>query len=437
MSVNFDLINSYYSQKTSLISSFMGSNGMSFQATPLQSILPSHLGIVKMNEDSSRLFNKNSFTTVKNLKDSFLNLWKSAKNLTNYGLDNHLNYRVGTSSDSSIDVTKVRANATVADYTVSVTQKAFNQINQTSFINSNDLTNVSAGNNAIKLTTSDGKSLQLNVTVNATDTQNKVLTNIANAITNSNSDYQAEVLVDQTNNTSSLSITNKKTGTNNSFSISDVSGDTTSQLGLNTTTQSASNAVYSVNGSTYVSQSNDVSIDNTKLQLKINGTTFNTKISIKSDTTQVSSDVRDLVSNLNKTLLSLSDSKSYINGSISSSLTSTIRQFTDTLSKSGVSFDGSSLKINDSKFDSYFNNLDPSGFADMSKNIQNFANSVKYQSEQILSKPMQQLQAKNPFDAQRSDVLQLSRNEIRLSYMNSQYYAMQNIMQGLSINKKV
>ncbi len=420
----------YYGQQTSLLTSLTGQ-----PAAPLSAFFPKKLGIVKLNNDLERLYNKESFRNVRSLIQRSFELNQAARKFTNYGLDNRLNYRVGESSSSAVTVENVRQGAEIRTHRVSVSQLAESQVNTSDSVNSTATNNFSEGINKINIQFEDGDTSSFQVKVLATDTNKQVLEKMEKSINESNTGLLAEIKIDQTNGTSFLELTSKNTGTRNSFTFSDETGNLSSNLNLNNITNQSQDSIYTANGSRFVSSSNTVYIGNGKVKLQLNATTSQeTEINVNADTNSMKFGISSLVQSLNQFFKYSDFASDYLGGYASSLINKMSNESSAALSMLGVSEDeNGKLSINQEEFENYFEEIEnnPSKLSELVSSFNNFkglANSISYKTEQLMTTPIQKLMGDNPYTEQKYRIQREANADKKLAYMQQQYYMMQTLM---------
>lgn len=259
-----------------------------------------------------------------------------------------------TSTDPGI-VATAQGGATLTSYQVSVSALAQGQQ-----IQSNNVatlgTNVSAGTYTFAITagsnTQGSTTTNVSVAVNAGDTNQTVLDNLAQAINQSHSGSSASVVTDNNGNVR-LQLTNNLTGQGASVSVADVTGNLTSQIGLTAsgtasattggTSQVAQNSAYNVNGTSYSSYGNSAYLDNGNLQLTFAKTTSGVAtVSVANDTSSFDTAMSSFVTAYNNAV-GYANSTGTNSAGMLSVLQQTASEYSSVFSQAGVSFnkDGS------------------------------------------------------------------------------------------------
>jgi|GEM_PF-4759770 flagellar hook-associated protein 2 len=154
-----------------------------------------------------------------------------------------------------------------AQFQFKVLQTAQNQVNQGSSLNAADAAAVNTGANTFTLTVG-GTAYNLEVTINAGDTNAAALGKIAQAIDAANTGVTSTIV--NGNNTVQLNLAGQ-TGEAQAFSLADLSGNAVSATGINNSTQTAADAQFLMNGSFYLQADNAVSLLDGHLQVNLTG----------------------------------------------------------------------------------------------------------------------------------------------------------------------
>lgn len=285
---------------------------------------------VKPSYNNSANKDKVNSVAAAELKSAAGDLKASSAALSTSGSDSVFKKLTGTSSDKDViekAYVEGSLSTTKASVQVNVKQVAEAQQNAGNVINSADKT-MAAGSYSFEIETG-GKKSTLSFTVSKNDTNETMQQKLADTINKAGLGVTAKV--NTANKQSYLSLTADKTGTDGAgtekvFSISDkYGGSLVSTLGLDTTIQSAQNAVYSVNnGVDRVSKSNTVDLGgNAKAVLK-GVSEGNVTIKFESDRSAITSSVKNFVNDFNDMLKTTekygfqSKSMDDLNGSLSS-----------------------------------------------------------------------------------------------------------------------
>lgn len=249
---------------------------------------------------------KDSIHFMKQYSSSMSDLMSAANALRSSNSSGIMNDLSVSSSDETVATAKEKFNLRdVKELTLDVTQLAQAQTNVSAGVKSSD---TAAGDMNFTV----GNRLQsVNVNVSATNSDGSSKTNIqmlreaAEQINNGSANVRASIV--EKDGIASLELTGTRTGVHNSFQVQ---GNLGAASGLEKIQTEASNSIYSVttNGKTqkYESSSNNVSVDFTRIDVKLKGIG---KTTIKSDvdSDKVADAVSDLVNAYNSSLKLLND----------------------------------------------------------------------------------------------------------------------------------
>ena len=246
------------------------------------------------------------------LKENARELSQIADELSDESTDSITYKRSATSSSPQVINAEYIGDSCVQDYEpleVTVSQLACPQTNTGNFLQPNSKP-FAAGEYSFDLQVQD-LTYQFEFGVNATDTVTDTQQKIARLINQADIGLNAQLLTDGLGN-SAISITSDATGirgisptifhiqSQNSSDASDSNTELVSTLGLDRVTQYPANAVYSVNGTTATSVSNEVTIDNNYV-LTFFDTTGKAPvtISMNTDTDAIADSIGELIGGYN------------------------------------------------------------------------------------------------------------------------------------------
>lgn len=215
-------------------------------------------------------------------------------------------------------------NSTYKDTQVEVKQTAAANVNEGSALKADEKFSGPAGTHRFEVE-QDGKKYQFSVDVKAGDTNKAVQQRMAGAINSRNLGFTAAVSEDNASGTSTLSIRSANTGTDakNEFTVRDMSGGNNSgslvaATGVGSRTQTARDAVYSVNGGAdRTSQTNNVSLGGGVSATLKNASPEAVTISAKRDTQASADAVKSLAESFNG-LLGASKGNTKLNSDLTS-----------------------------------------------------------------------------------------------------------------------
>lgn len=296
----------------------------------------------------------------------------------------------GRTSDSDVATVRVDSSRTIAsmpprDTTIDVQQAAVAQTNRGDMLTSS-FRNVNEGAFSFSIEVG-GRTHDFNINVQDANNNHDVQNLMAQAINSRNIGVTASVStgVDDGAAVSTLSLTADRTGTNNAFTVTDTTGNLTAAMGVNTVTNAAQNAQFTLNGGELItSQSNEVNIA-AGVNITIAGE-GQSNITFGRTNAQSISAAQDLVSAINSAIRSTNPSDGrgssrFLNDLIGMNIT-----FTDSLSRIGINVQNNGqLSINqerlqaaaeDGSLTRFFEN--GSGFAARAERIANNAQSTRH-----------------------------------------------------------
>lgn len=227
----------------------------------------------------------------------------SAKSLITSNPNSTFNKKAVVSSNSAAITGTAAPNANEANYTLNISKLAKSQVNTGTQIKSNENTSFATGVNTISLKVGNNEARNISFVVNEGDTNKVSLENMAKAINYAKVGVSANIISNNDTGESYLKLTSDKTGADNSFTVSDIKGNAANASGINTITQNAQNAEYTVNGEKHISEENTVNLENNKVQLTFNKADGkDIKVNINRDVNAIKSDIKNFVESYNKTI---------------------------------------------------------------------------------------------------------------------------------------
>ena len=243
-------------------------------------------------------------SNISNFSSNVQSLSKSAAALTG---ENSFSQKYVSASTGSAVSGVAKKNAKTAQYNVGVSQVATQQRNESKSLAASSYGAIAKGISTVGIKVGTGAERQVSVNVLATDNNGQALKKFATAINNSGAGVVAEVKTKD--NLQYLSVTSKETGAENSFALRDIQGTSVASIGLTNKVTSAVDAKYTVDGASYQSATNKVSLDNGNVALQLNGTTTGTiKVNVGTDDSKIVDATRKLINNYNTLQNTLSDS---------------------------------------------------------------------------------------------------------------------------------
>lgn len=196
------------------------------------------------------------------------NLKASSQKLIQYNQNSVMNptgYGSKNGSVASVTSDKTGVSATNTPIELKVSQLATSQKDQSASLSSAGKN--LGGSSSITLTGANGESKRLSFNFSYSTTNKDALSQMAQKINESKMGVTAKIV--EKDGKSSLSIVSDKTGTDAGFTAT-VSGSAASKLQLSTKTE-AQNAIYTENGFTKNSQTNDITLADGKISATIKG----------------------------------------------------------------------------------------------------------------------------------------------------------------------
>jgi flagellar hook-associated protein 2 len=215
-------------------------------------------------------------------------------------------------------------------FALNVTSLAREQINQGTILNPTSASAVNVGTNTFTLT-AGGTIYNLSVQVISADTNQTVLERMAAAINQADTGVTASVLA----GTGGVRIElTGETGSAGAFSLTNTAGNAVTASGANTTTQTAANAVFTVDGTPYSQANNQVFLLSGKLELELKAAGTAT-VTVGEDTSAMASAISDFLDAANEYSSYLA-SNSFLAPSLASSWASITQRIASDLDGYGV-----------------------------------------------------------------------------------------------------
>lgn len=282
---------------------------------------------------------------------------------------------------------------------VTVSQLACPQTNTGNFLQPNSKP-FAAGEYSFDLQVQD-LTYQFEFGVNATDTVTDTQQKIARLINQANIGLNAQLLTDGLGN-SAISITSDATGirgisptifhiqSQNSSDASDSNTELVSTLGLDRVTQYPANAVYSVNGTTATSVSNEVTIDNNYV-LTFFDTTGKAPvtISMNTDTDAIADSIGELIGGYNNLIsVTANDANEHFEGNekLKKDFAGIAKSYNHLLNENGLSVtDNGTIAVDR---DAIISAADNGTLGDIFSGLNAFKQAVQKKAEDISLNPM-------------------------------------------------
>lgn len=336
------------------------------------------------------------------LKENARELSQIADELSDESTDSITYKRSATSSSPQVIDTEYIGDSCVQDYEpleVTVSQLACPQTNTGNFLQPNSKP-FAAGEYSFDLQVQD-LTYQFEFGINATDTVTDTQQKIARLINQADIGLNAQLLTDGLGN-SAISITSDATGikgisptifhiqSQNSSDASDSNTELVSTLGLDRVTQYPANAVYSVNGTTATSVSNEVTIDNNYV-LTFFDTTGKAPvtISMNTDTDAIADSIGELIGGYNNLIsVTANDANEHFEGNekLKKDFAGIAKSYNHLLNENGLSVtDNGTIAVDR---DAIISAADNGTLGDIFSGLNAFKQAVQKKAEDISLNPM-------------------------------------------------
>ena len=336
------------------------------------------------------------------LKENARELSQIADELSDESTDSITYKRSATSSSPQVIDAEYIGDSCVQDYEpleVTVSQLACPQTNTGNFLQPNSKP-FAAGEYSFDLQVQD-LTYQFEFGVNATDTVTDTQQKIARLINQADIGLNAQLLTDGLGN-SAISITSDATGirgisptifhiqSQNSSDASDSNTELVSTLGLDRVTQYPANAVYSVNGTTATSVSNEVTIDNNYV-LTFFDTTGKAPvtISMNTDTDAIADSIGELIGGYNNLIsVTANDANEHFEGNekLKKDFAGIAKSYNHLLNENGLSVtDNGTISVDR---DAIISAADNGTLGDIFSGLNAFKQAVQKKAEDISLNPM-------------------------------------------------
>lgn len=336
------------------------------------------------------------------LKENARELSQIADELSDESTDSITYKRSATSSSPQVIDAEYVGDSCVQDYEpleVTVSQLACPQTNTGNFLQPNSKP-FAAGEYSFDLQVQD-LTYQFEFGVNATDTVTDTQQKIARLINQADIGLNAQLLTDGLGN-SAISITSDATGirgisptifhiqSQNSSDASDSNTELVSTLGLDRVTQYPANAVYSVNGTTATSVSNEVTIDNNYV-LTFFDTTGKAPvtISMNTDTDAIADSIGELIGGYNNLIsVTANDANEHFEGNekLKKDFAGIAKSYNHLLNENGLSVtDNGTIAVDR---DAIISAADNGTLGDIFSGLNAFKQAVQKKAEDISLNPM-------------------------------------------------
>ncbi|MDR1572394.1 MAG: flagellar filament capping protein FliD [Clostridiales Family XIII bacterium] len=223
---------------------------------------------------------------------------------------------------------------------VKIDQVATGQANKGAALDSRGLFGGGSGLRQFEITTAAGKSERYSVFVGAGDSNQSVLTKMADAVNRGKGGFTASVTADGESGTSSLTIQSKGTGDldGNRFSVSDLDGDLVSRTGAGSVAQEAQDAIYSIDGGAKIaSSSNSIDLGGGVRATLLEASDESIEVSVGTDAGAASEAVNGLVDSVNALLSTIYENIGSGSERLFDDIVGAVRTYAPALGRIGVS----------------------------------------------------------------------------------------------------
>lgn len=290
---------------------------------------------------NDQIFSEESNAALMQLYIKISDLAAKAQNLTLTDINSVFNDRTALSSDVNVltatafDAFSQESGSTEATYTIEVTQLASAQENVGFELAGAEVSAVNEGTNTFNINV-NGQDHELNMEVQAGDTNEVVLQKIETTINSAQIGVSAQITIDDETGIKQLTLKGIHTGSDNAFSISDVTGNLVSVTGVGTAMTVAQDATYVVDGNYDTSESNDIYLDGGLVEVELNGEGAAT-LTITPDENDVIDAISTFVSEINEFQDYLGSNDDYIKEAVYRSVHSFVLDHKKELESFGVS----------------------------------------------------------------------------------------------------
>jgi flagellar hook-associated protein 2 len=290
---------------------------------------------------NDHIFSEESSAALTQLYDKVSDLSEKAKKLTLTDMESVFNDRTAQSSNADVltatafDAFSQESGATEATYAIRVDQLAKVQENVGSELIGSEVSVVNEGTNTFNINI-NGQDNEISIEVLAGDTNEVVLQKIETAINDTEIGVIAQITIDNEAGTEQLTLKGNSTGVDNAFSISDITGNAVSVIGLGTTTTEAQDAAYNVDGNDFSSGVNNIYLDGGLVEVALKGEGEAT-LTVAPDEIEVKDALSAFISEINEFIEFLEQNEDYVKEDVLSSVQSFVADHKNELVTFGIS----------------------------------------------------------------------------------------------------
>jgi len=291
-------------------------------------------------------------TYISSLNTNMYELKSAIQPLVEKSANSVFNSKKVSTENNSISAS-AKLEAKNGTHSISVTQLAQGQTNQSSELNSSRKSSFFIGENKFKVS-ANGKETTVSINVSFNDTNRDALSNLANTINNLNLGITAKVTYNNTHKTSSLEISSNNIGKESTFSIEDVEGDIIKKSGVSHISSNASNSILTIDGQQYTHNSNTISMDSNHLNVTFKSTTkVETRINVSDNIEAIARGIESFATKFNQSISFVrSPNQFVISSKLHSELKSIVSSKQGTLESVGIHLnDDASLTVDRKRLD--------------------------------------------------------------------------------------
>ncbi len=329
---------SYYNYQN--ISNLLAPLGVKGSGNLVMEVFSASVGNLQQ-KINDQIFSEESSAALTQLYDKVSDLSEKAQKLTLTDMNSVFNDRTAQSSDINVltatafDAFSQESGATEAVYAITVDQLAQAQENIGSELIGADVSVVNEGTNTFNINI-NGQDHEISIEVHAGDTNEVVFQKIETAVNEAEIGVNAQITIDDEAGTQQLTLKGNNTGVNNAFSISDITGNAVSVIGLGTATTEAQDAAYTVDGNGFTSVTNNIYLDDGLVEVELKGEGEAT-LTVAPDETEVKDALSAFVSEINEFTDFLKQNEDYIKEDVLSSVHSFVADHKKELESFGIS----------------------------------------------------------------------------------------------------
>lgn len=293
------------------------------------------------NKIDKQVFSEESAKALSAFYGEVSDLAAKASRLTLDNLHSVFYDRSPVSSDPDVltatafDAISQDSGASEAAYNLSVSRLARAQENRGMELIAEETTGVDQGENRF-LVHINGQDFEQSINVEEGDTNEDVLQKMVSAINGENGmGVTAQIMEGPGEGTLQIAIQSDNTGVVNEFTITDISGNAVSATGANVVSQSALDALYTVDGESYSDSSNTIFLDDGMVTVNLKGEGEST-LTVAPDRINIKEAVMSFISGMNSIKDFLDENKDYISDEVSAALDSYIDQYGIKLESFGI-----------------------------------------------------------------------------------------------------